>query len=259
MILTCPSCSAQYKLESALLPDEGQKVKCAKCAHVWFQTREDLTSEPEQTAREETVKQDAVSDEAFVDADKAEDLLEDPSEEKYEQEQEQEIPHGVKPDRDENRTSLPLKPVPTMAQRLGGLGAAFAVIFLVIILLFGMKKQIVTSWPASARFYELAGSPVTLKGEGLVIETLQAVRANNAGNNLLVTGRISNFLNRTIDVPPMQATIRTENGAIQESWVIPTPVDIIQAGESFSFTSRYQGNIAASNSVSVTFLPAFAE
>ncbi|MGP1397784.1 MAG: DUF3426 domain-containing protein [Inquilinaceae bacterium] len=37
MILTCPSCSTRYVLDSAALGD-GRKVRCVNCSHVWFQT-----------------------------------------------------------------------------------------------------------------------------------------------------------------------------------------------------------------------------
>lgn len=37
MILTCPQCSTQFKLDDALIGEAGRKVKCSSCAHVWHQ------------------------------------------------------------------------------------------------------------------------------------------------------------------------------------------------------------------------------
>jgi len=37
MILSCPSCSTRYLLSSASIGAEGRDVRCAKCAHEWFQ------------------------------------------------------------------------------------------------------------------------------------------------------------------------------------------------------------------------------
>jgi predicted Zn finger-like uncharacterized protein len=35
MIISCPSCQAQFRLGSARLGPEGKKVRCSKCGHVW--------------------------------------------------------------------------------------------------------------------------------------------------------------------------------------------------------------------------------
>lgn len=41
MILVCPECSTHYEIPSAL-PDEGTKVRCTGCSHVWMATNEDV-------------------------------------------------------------------------------------------------------------------------------------------------------------------------------------------------------------------------
>ncbi|MDE2336902.1 MAG: zinc-ribbon domain-containing protein, partial [Alphaproteobacteria bacterium] len=40
MILTCPKCQAQYKLDSAVLGAAGRDVRCVSCSHTWFQIPE---------------------------------------------------------------------------------------------------------------------------------------------------------------------------------------------------------------------------
>ncbi|KAF0676434.1 zinc-ribbon domain-containing protein [Profundibacterium mesophilum] len=37
MRLICPNCTAQYEVDSAMIPDEGRDVQCSHCAHTWFQ------------------------------------------------------------------------------------------------------------------------------------------------------------------------------------------------------------------------------
>lgn len=41
MILVCPECSTQYEIPTAL-PEEGTKVRCTSCAHVWMATADDV-------------------------------------------------------------------------------------------------------------------------------------------------------------------------------------------------------------------------
>ena len=36
MIITCPSCKKKFKIDAALIPDEGRTLKCGSCDHVWF-------------------------------------------------------------------------------------------------------------------------------------------------------------------------------------------------------------------------------
>lgn len=44
MIVTCEKCKTQYALSSELVGENGRKVKCSKCTHVWHQLPlEDLT------------------------------------------------------------------------------------------------------------------------------------------------------------------------------------------------------------------------
>lgn len=54
MILTCDQCQTNYMVTPAQIPDEGRKVKCVKCGHVWHQVPQedepDLSGlEPEPT------------------------------------------------------------------------------------------------------------------------------------------------------------------------------------------------------------------
>ena len=36
MIITCPNCKKQFKIENSLIPDEGRDLQCGSCNHIWF-------------------------------------------------------------------------------------------------------------------------------------------------------------------------------------------------------------------------------
>ena len=36
MIISCPNCNKQFKINPSLIPDNGRDVKCGSCDHVWF-------------------------------------------------------------------------------------------------------------------------------------------------------------------------------------------------------------------------------
>lgn len=61
MILVCPECATQYEIPNAL-PEEGAKVRCTSCSHVWLATAADVIESP--------VEED-VADEAMAAADSA--------------------------------------------------------------------------------------------------------------------------------------------------------------------------------------------
>jgi predicted Zn finger-like uncharacterized protein len=41
MIISCPNCNKQFKINPSLIPDNGRDLKCGSCDHVWFYKIED--------------------------------------------------------------------------------------------------------------------------------------------------------------------------------------------------------------------------
>ena len=46
MIISCPNCNKQFKINPSLIPDNGRDLKCGSCDHVWFYKIEDNITEP---------------------------------------------------------------------------------------------------------------------------------------------------------------------------------------------------------------------
>ena len=46
MIISCPNCNKQFKINASLIPDNGRDLKCGSCDHVWFYIIEDNKTEP---------------------------------------------------------------------------------------------------------------------------------------------------------------------------------------------------------------------
>ena len=117
------------------------------------------------------------------------------------------------------------------------------------------QDKIISIWPAAAGLYEMVGLKIEIPGEGLVIEKLDAsIRKRGKQDLLLIRGNVINLRNKSIDVPPIQATLRGEDDEIIESWVIEPPVDILDSDADFEFKSVYRGLPQEATSVNLAFV-----
>lgn len=277
MILSCPNCSTRYLLSSASIGVDGRDVRCAKCNHQWFQEPDpDLV---DNLPAEETEPSDAFDDQIDQRLEDIKHALqeEDDDESPASQEEppvgvsfddiddglstgsEEDIPESVKP----QHSNVPAyaedvrRRRPSLQARITGYATA-AMLF-VCLLLAGLifKTQAISAWPPVTAIYELAGFPVTLKGEELVMESLSAtiLKDDQGQESLVIKGRVINLTDKPIDVPQMLAVLRSTNGEDGESWLIDAPVDIIEPGASFAFTSDYPEVPRGVGSVNLTFVP----
>ncbi|MDA9695022.1 zinc-ribbon domain-containing protein [Candidatus Pelagibacter sp.] len=46
MIITCPNCNKQFKIDNSLIPDDGRDLQCGSCNHVWFYNIKDEKKAP---------------------------------------------------------------------------------------------------------------------------------------------------------------------------------------------------------------------
>ena len=45
MIITCPNCNKQFKIDNSLIPNEGRDLQCGSCDHIWFYKIEEQNNE----------------------------------------------------------------------------------------------------------------------------------------------------------------------------------------------------------------------
>ena len=45
MIITCPNCNKQFKIENSLIPEEGRDLQCGSCNHIWFYNIQEKNNE----------------------------------------------------------------------------------------------------------------------------------------------------------------------------------------------------------------------
>ena len=71
MIITCPNCNKQFKIDNSLIPDEGRDLQCGSCNHVWFYNIQEKNNEILE------LKQEIISEGIETKAENKEDKIEE--------------------------------------------------------------------------------------------------------------------------------------------------------------------------------------
>ena len=98
MIITCPNCNKQFKINPSQIPFEGRDLKCGSCDHIWFYKIEEKKTESS------SLNQDIISNEVkstFVEDIKDQIIINkqnQPENKDYSQEIKKQIPKKSKKD-----------------------------------------------------------------------------------------------------------------------------------------------------------------
>ena len=71
MIITCPNCNKQFKIDNSLIPDEGRDLQCGSCNHIWFYNVQEKNNEVLE------LKQEIISEDIETKAENKEDKIEE--------------------------------------------------------------------------------------------------------------------------------------------------------------------------------------
>ena len=71
MIITCPNCNKQFKIDNSLIPDEGRDLQCGSCNHIWFYNIQEKNNEVLE------LKQEIISEEIEPKAENKEDKIDE--------------------------------------------------------------------------------------------------------------------------------------------------------------------------------------
>ena len=75
MIITCPTCNKQFKIDNSLIPDEGRDLQCGSCNYVWFYNIQEKNNEVLE------LKQEIISEDIETKAENKEDKIEEKQQE----------------------------------------------------------------------------------------------------------------------------------------------------------------------------------
>ena len=216
MIVTCPTCSTRYLVETEKLGAQGRMVRCGGCSHTWYQ------APPEDLAPQVELK------------------VPEP----------EPVPGRVE------RGGLPAIPrkrrrwgaVATLLILLLILaGAGWGAIF--------MRDRVMALVPQSAKIYSRLGLAAVRPqyGVGLEIRGVTPRRTTaNDQSTLVIDGQIVNLSSSPRLVPPLTATLRDANDKPLTSWTFSAGVSTLAPGASTPFHTTYAQPMAEATGVVVT-------
>ena len=71
MIITCPNCNKQFKIDNSLIPDEGRDLQCGSCNHIWFYNIQEKNNKVLE------LKQEIISEDIETKAENTEDIIQE--------------------------------------------------------------------------------------------------------------------------------------------------------------------------------------
>lgn len=210
MILSCSSCGASFKVDSALIAAEGRSVRCGNCGHSWHQMPEAVGSEAAPGAGRSTRAVRASS-------------LDKLDEQRRRSRSRRPVVSAKKPRNRAATIGWILLSVVVLAIGAGGLLA---------------REEIIAAVPGSEPLYEMLGLEESL-GEGLDLQDVTSVRQTIDGERaLVIRGVIVNKTGRPRIVPRLQASLTDAGGVELTSWVFASDSSELPPGGLTTFETQ---------------------
>jgi predicted Zn finger-like uncharacterized protein len=276
MILTCPECSSRFVLPDEALGEDGRKVKCSACGHVWFQSpheapevedeppaAEDVASDEGEESGDDAAT-DAGEEEPVIDSDalrhEVEEILEEPDEggEALDAGLAEPDLDNIEPGkqgREEGESEDELEAMNAeVTKKAYGYAAAagvFVLTFLFFLILHGGLSQV---WRGSQSVYGWFGFETNIPAEQLVFGGVDIeMEEGDKSDTIKISGKIMNLGDDNIYVPPVVALMRDENGAVLASWPVSIEKGKIEGHGSAAFKSEYNGDAKGAVDVQLRF------
>lgn len=213
MILKCPDCDTRFAIDAAKLEPDGRRVKCGKCAHVWFESAPEV---------DEPIPEPITVTPLDSDIDPAV------------------PPRNVPALRDKK---------PARSARTAWVACAVLLVAIVAVLWFG-REPIARAVPQAEAIYASVGiDAFPPPGEGLEVE----FNVSAESGRLSLTGEVINISDGSRAVPELHVVISDEAKDILKTWSFETGSPPLGPGERASFSSQTDEIPERAANVSILF------
>ncbi len=232
MILQCPQCDTQFKLDKKILRPEGRKMRCSSCGHIWNQPEKGgaIVGESPRSASQDTAEPE--TPESFSQA-----LKDSLNEIDDTQTEYAEKPLGL-------FTRLKIKASVFIASMrrtmsgdlswmVNGLSATFGLAVIIAActgIFISARETIVLHAPSLYNTYQRLGYEVVAPGQDLVLENTAVEWGFDAKGEpvLKIKGNVTNTAKSRRHVPPLRATLILKSGQKGDSRLIELENPIIE-------------------------------
>ena len=257
MLIVCPTCASEYRIDTARVGTEGRSVRCAACRETWFVSPAEVVAAHEAELQAASAAADeAVSEEAWAEASAAV--------------REAATPETIDNVPDAPRRAKAGKPKPGYTPLGKGKGAgkggvaalspalaAGLVVLAAIPLACLARVQVVQALPQAAGLFARIGLPVNLRG--IEIRDATALR-NQAGGErpgeLVVEGDLVGTARNGMPVPPISVLVRDAAERVVKTYTIAPPRSRLAQGETARFAARFPDPPEQGRGVEVRFADA---
>jgi predicted Zn finger-like uncharacterized protein len=232
MLIVCPSCASEYRIDAGKVGMEGRSVRCAACRETWFISPADVLAGHEaELAAEAEPLIDPVADAAWQQAAASVRAVSDLM-----------APTAAPPVR-RSLAGLPrFGKVPRVMPGLS-LSLAFGLTLLAAVPLVCLARtNVVRAIPQTASLFARIGLPVNVRG----IEIRDAVAFSNPAEEgrpeeLVVEGDLVGVARSDMPVAPLLVEIRNAAGRVIRTFSVPAPRAVLGAAE----TARFRASLPA--------------
>ncbi len=241
MILTCPNCNSQFSLDADLLGEDGAKVRCSSCEEVWFQEAEYLENIDVPDV-DEGNDDDFFEVDISIDTDEEEETNEEEDNASEDNVDSDDV--AVVEDQEQGDDTSSFDSVsPPRRQADGkksgvykGYSIAACVFIVILLYLLIQSSSIMKSNPSMLAFYKVFGIQMTIPGEGLVFDRVEAVEENGT---VRVSGSLINLDEEDKEIPVIEASLADAHGEVLATWYVALSESVLVAEGVLDFDSLY--------------------
>lgn len=223
MILTCPACATRYLLDTRALGTRGRNVRCARCAHSWYEL-------PPKRETDDAAGQAPADGEPLQGA---------------------QTPRPIPPG-----SNLPAL-IGAHRRRQGPLGwlALAVVVAAGSTAAIGYRERIVEAWPPAGRLYAVLQLPTAASAEAAFnVRNLASRRSLRDGQPVLtVSGQVVNLGATPRSVPPLHLALKDGEARALKEWRERLPGGLLAPGQAVPFRIELADPPESAVSLSVSF------
>ncbi|BAU91763.1 MJ0042 family finger-like protein [Methylorubrum populi] len=227
MLIVCPACASEYRIDAERVGTSGRSVRCAACRETWFISADEVVAAmfDEMSVEEESVPppppmpEPAGAGEADAPVDGS---------------ARRSRPAAAK----EGRRG---KPKPKAGRLSPALAASLFLAAALPLVLLG-RASVVRAMPQTAGLFARVGLPVNLRGIDLAdVAAFQVPAEGSNPARLVVEGDLVAVARERVVVPPIEVEVRDAEGQPLYRWSVAGPRSALEPGE----RARFKASLSA--------------